>query len=426
MGTLTITKSYAASTALMEVDIDAFRNGLHTLFNTDKLGSTNFSGAMALTSTKFTGTSILSTDNTNITFGATSDATFGLDASKNFVWNTSTTTFELRFYAGSTYYMEVATDKVNMPGDIIIGAGGSGQSVLQALSSYRKPVLEWSSSTAVTLQNNSATTDQTVIYFPTFIAAVTEAAPSKFRFASISVEANGYGTAHTGAAKGGRKVGLALTTNTWYYVYAAKVRSGTDFSSSTAKFVIVFDNVAPLAANGATLDTSYGNGNWVYLGLVRYGFGAAGTGAAIPRFKYSNKGWCSFYETDPAYAGINLAYTTTDADDTTTAFYTFAAGISGQVLPETIGHVRLQLARARVSDWKIRETSTSTSDVIWAGGWQTDDGTLGHGFLVEVPNVTGYSVFQERKSSNAGTTRAVTLAGFCDGYMLQRRHGHGV
>ena len=189
---------------------------------------------------------------------------------------------------------------------------------------------------------------------------------------------------------------------------------------------MVFDTTAPIQDNASALDGFYGSGNYVYLGLIRYGFGAAGSNASIPKFLYSNKGNCSFYETDPAYAGVNLAYTTTDADNLVTPLYTFAAGTSGNVLPETIGHVRLQIARARTSDWRIRETSSSSSDVIWSGGWQSDDATLGQGFLIDLPNITGYSVFQERKSSLAGTTRAVVLAGFVDGYMLNRRHGHGI
>lgn len=427
MGTLTITKSYAALTALMEVDIDAFRTGLHTLFNTDKLGSTNFSGSMALTSSHFTGTSILASDNTFITFGASADGLFGLDSSKNYVFNTSATTQELRFYAGSTYYLEVATDKVNVPGDIVIGTGGSSQTILNGLSLYRKPVIEYNSATSITLQNNTATANQTVIYFPSLVAAVTESSPAKYRYASISVEANGYSGSHTGAAQGGRKVGMAATTNKWYYVYAVGLRGGSDYSATTAKFIMVFDDTAPTAANGSTLNSAYGSGNWLYLGAIRYGFGATGDNNDIIKFKYSNKGWCSFYEkSSTGYGGLNLAYSTTDGDNTASALYTIAAGESGNVIPAIFGKLRFSLNRERVSDWKLRETSSSSSDVIWAGGYQSDDGTLPHGFLVETGNVSGNSFFQERISSNAGTARSVTLAGFQDPYMLNRRHGHGV
>lgn len=427
MGTLTITKTYASGTALMESDIDNFRTGLLTLFNTDKLAAGNFSTSSAFTSSQFTGAALTAADATYLNFGDTDDGLLGLDVDKKWVFNTLNTTYELRFYAGSTNYMELYTDKVYVPGDIAIDSnGGGGGSVLKAVSSYYKPVLVYDSATSIALENNNATTDSTTIYFPNFVATITESTPAKYRYASISTTANGFGVADSGTAKGGMRTGT-VATNTWYYVYAAKVRSGTDYSATAHKFVMVFDTTAPTAANGATIDGYYGAGNWVYLGLIRYGFGESGSTSSIPKFVYSRKGWCTFYEkASTGYCGLHLAYSSTDADNSSSAFYTIAAGTSGSVIPTTIGHIRLGLFRERVSDWKVRETSTSTSDIVWSGGWQTDDGTLPHGFLVEIANVAGYSVYQTRKSSNAGTARAVVLAGFTDGYMINKGLGHGI
>lgn len=426
MGTLTITKTYASGTALMESDIDNYRTGLLTLVNTDKLAIANFSATLAILSSQFTGAALTAADATYLNFGDTDDGLLGLDVDKKWVFNTSTSTYELRFYVGTTNYMELYTDKVYVPGDVAFdyNGGGSG-SVLKSLSSYLKPVLVYNSTTSVSIENNNATTDSTTIYFPTFVATVTETSPAKYRYASISTTANGFGVADSGASRGGMRTG-GVATNTWYYVYAAKVRSGTDYSATAHKFIMVFDTTAPTPANGATIDGYYGAGNWVYLGLIRYGFGASGSDSSIPKFVYSRKGWCTFYEkASTGYCGLHLAYSSTDADNTSSAFYTIAAGTSGSVIPATIGHVRLGLFRERVSDWKIRETSTSSSDVVWAGGWQTDDGTLPHGFLVEIANVVGYSVYQGRKSSNAGTARAVVIAGFTDNLMI-RGGGHGI
>lgn len=423
MGTLTITKGYGAGTALMEADIDAFRTGLHTLFNTDKFSSANFA-ALTITAAKFTGAQILLTDNTNITFGASSDATFGLDSSKQIVFNTVATTTEMQFYAGATYYIEFYTDKLYVPGDIIVGEGGSGRSVLQALSSYKKPVLEWAGTESIKIQANSSTTNETVIFFPNFVAAVTEVAngSAKYRQAAVYEAANGYGAADTGNARGGRRSGVSVTTNSWYACYACKVRSGNNYSATTANFILVFDTTLPTVANETTLNGYYGEGNYVYLGLVRYGFGAIGVSSSIPKFVYSNKGWCYFYEKSTGYGGVDLAYSTVDADDTGTPFYTLASGTSGQVIPETVGHVSLQITRERVSDWYIKDAS---GDIIWRGGWQDEAATLPHGFVVELPFVTTYTFHQERKS-NSAVAKAVTLQGFSDGYMLLRRQGHGI
>jgi hypothetical protein len=429
MSTLTITKMYAAQTPLMEVDLDSYRNGLLTLFNTDKFDSGNFAGNTALTHSHFTGVSLLAADNTDIDFGATQDASFGLDSSKNLLLTTANSSFEIRLYAGTTFYLEILSTHINVPGDIILNSNDSNGSkgVLQNLAMYRKPVLEWSSSTEVSLQNNTSTADNTTIYFPNLVASVTESSPTKYRKAAISATANGYASGHSGAVIGGRRSGVSATTNSWFYTYAVKVQSGNEYSATAAKFVIVFDTTAPLTANAATLDGYYGAGNYVYLGVIRYGFGATGDNNDIPKFKYSNKGWCTFYEASSSgYGGLNLAYTTTDGDNTSSALYTIAAGTSGNVIPETIGRCRFNVTRQRGSDWKVRETSSSSSDVIWAGGFQTYDATIPHGFLLELPNVVGYSFFQERKSSNAGTARGVVLAGFIDGYMLHRRSGHGI
>ena len=430
MGTLTITKSYASGSPLMESHIDAFRTGLHTLFNTDLLGSLNFSGATALTTAKFINNKILTADDTDIDFGSSQDGSLKINSSKNIQFNTAATTTEVRFYAGSTYYMEIANDKINLPGDIQIGAGGAGKTVLQALSSYRKPVLVWESSTSISVPQNSATSHNTIIYFPTFVASVTEdvtGGTPKYRKCTITASANGYGTGDAGAASGGKRSGLTISGNNWYYVYAAKVRSGSDYSATSAKFIIVVDDTSPEPSNESTLNTRYGSGCWVYLGLIRYGFGATGTSTAIPKFKMSAKGWTYFYEkSTTGYGGLNLAYTTTDADNTSTALYTVSNGTGTSDIPAIIGHIQLAVQRERSSDWHIRETSSSSSDIIWRGGWQTEDGTISHGFLVEVTNTSGLSVFQTRKSSTAGVARAVVLAGFCDRFITLRRGGHGI
>ncbi len=408
----------------MEVDIDAYRTGLLTLFNTDLLSSANFSGSMALVAAKFTGTNLLAADNTDFDFGNSDDAYFGLDVSKNLYWNTAVNTTEIRFYAGATYYMEFSTTYLSIPGDIVINSGmGGTNTVLQALSSYKRPVITWNSTTTIRLQNNNGTTDSTTVYFPTFAISVTESSPTKYRHASISSTANGYGTGDAGAALGGRRSGLSATANEWYYVYCCKVRSGSDYSATAAKFIMVFDQTSPEAANKSTLDTRYGSGCYVYLGVIRYGFGATGATTEIIKFTYSNKGLCSFQVAGSSgYGGLNLAYTTTDADNTASAFYTIANGMSGNVIPSTIGHVTLSMNRERVSKWYIKDGS---GDVIWDGGWQDDAATLPHGFHVTLANSTDYGIYQLRKSSNAGTAKGVSLVGFVDTYRC-RNKGHGI
>lgn len=417
MGTLTITKAYSDGSALMEAHIDNFRTGLLTLVNTDLFDSGNF-GTTALTNTHFSNSVLLDTDATNLEFGASADALLGLDASKNLVFDTANSGTDIWFNAGS-YDLGFFAAKLNAPGDIKIGA--ARESLLTIVGKYIKPVLVWASSVGVTVQGNSASSNETLIVFPTFTSRVDESSPSKYRAANLTSTANGYGSSDTGAAIGGIRKTLTATANTWYYVYACKLRSGTDYSATSNKFVLVFDTTPPTTGNKNTLDGYYGGGNWVYLGTVRYGFGAAGSSISIPKFKYSNKGWCHFYEADTGYAGVNLAYNADNTDDTSTPLYTLAQGNSGNVAPNTCSHVSLHLSRVYVSDWYIKDTDTN---IIFRGGWQNDEGTLPSGFVVELPMVA-YTVHQER--INAGTVnKFVTLTGFCDKYLPTRRQGHGI
>lgn len=424
MSTLTITKAYSAGNALTEAHIDNFRTGLHTLFNTTKLSAENFDAAMALTSAHFGDGNILDTDNTTIDFGTGSDASFGIDASKNLFFDTAADTTVIRFYAGTTYYLEIQDDKVNVPGDIIFAKGGANRTLLQAIGVYKKPVLEWAGSDAVKLSENTATSDESVVFFPGYFLAVEEVAntSAKYRQASLTNTANGYGVADTGAAKGGRRSGVSITTNSWYAVYAVGLRSGTNYDADALKFILVYDTTLPTSDNESTLDGYYGQYNWVYLGLVRYGYGAAGSSSSIIKFTQSNKGWCYFWGTDggATRGGLTLEQSTSNTDNTS-AFYTFSQGMSGQKVPSIVSHIAVGVSRTAVSDWYIKEPG---GDIIWRPGWQTDDDTFAHGHVVELP-YQAYTVHQVRMGTGAVDKR-VTLAGFCDGYLALRRHGIGI
>lgn len=424
-GTLAITKAYASGNALMEAHVDNFRNGLHTLLNTDKLSSVNFASGMALTSAKFSDTIAQSVDNTLIDFGTGDDAYLGVDTSKDFVFNTTAGTTEIQFYAGTTYYLEIWTDKVNAPGDIIMAKGGANRTILQMLSTYRKPVLQWSGSDSVKLSNNTSSSDEVVISFPKYILAIDEAATTnaKYRQASLNNTANGYGTSDTGAVKGGRRSGVSLTTNSWYAVYAVGLRSGTEYSATALKFIIVFDDTLPTSANHATLDGYYGSGNWVYMGLIRYGYGDSGSNSSIIKFTQSNKGWCYFHGTDggATWGGLVLEQATLAVDNTSTPLYTFSQGMSGQVIPSIVSHIAVGVSSWAVSDWYIK----LGSDIVWRPGWQSDEDTADHGHIIELP-YQAYTVHQERIYTGGTAEKRVTLAGFCDGYLALRRGGHGV
>jgi hypothetical protein len=420
MGTLTITKAYAALNPLLEAHIDNFRTGLLTLFNTDKFSSANFSGSLTFTSTKFSTNELTTTDNSNLTFGTDDDGTIGLDSSAHLVFNTTTSNCTITFTAGSKNTV-MKTTQIDVPGDIVIGAGGSGYGVLFLLGKYRKPVLVYSTSTVINLEQNSGTTDQTVLALPKYVIAVTETidANSKYRSASISNTANGYDSDDTGAARGGKRQGLTLTTNSWYAVYGTRVRYGSDAGN---KFIMVIDDTLPTQANWSTLDTRYGTEEWVYLGLIRYGYGANQTDSAIIPFVYTNKGWCYFTGNGgTSYnGGLVLAQSTADANDS--PLYTVADSMSGQSIPcDAISQGIFNLRRAAVSNWFIRDSSDV---IIWRGGWQAASTSEKHGHSVQMQVQSGMDFCQTRVGTGAQDKRVV-LNGFCDRFINVRRHGYG-
>jgi hypothetical protein len=405
----------------MESHIDNFRTGLLALFNTNKLSSINFSSGMNLVSAKFDDGSITSTDNAYVFLGSDNDCKFGLDGSKNWVFDTTASTTEIKIVTKDGDFIEIYTDKVVVNSIFFNGTANIGIKGILA-KSRPKPTIEWYSTSAVSLQRNSATANTTILNFPEDVISVTEvvSTSAKYRWASVSNTANGYGTGHSGAASGGRRSGVSATSNSWYYVYACKLRSGTDFSSTTHKFIIVFDTLAPTQTNESTLDGHYGSGNWLYLGLVRYGYGATGSSSEIIKFKYSPRGHCILYG-QATYAGLHLAYSTADADNTT-ALYTVATGTSGNVIPSIVGRCTYYVVRENVSDWYIKD---SNGLIIWRGGWQTDDTDLEHGFMVELPMVAGMTFHQVRKGTGA-VGKAVVLAGFTDPYRNVRNQGKGI
>lgn len=428
MTVLAITKAYSTGSALTEAHLDNFRTPLLALFNTTKLTSANFSPAMSIPSAKFTGSELLTADNSYLEFGTDVDAWFGLNSSKEMVFDTAVAATEIKIYAGSTNYMEVYTDKVYVPADIEVY--DSGHTILEALATYQKPVLEWESSTSVKLSNNSASSNETVVWLPdTGAIAIDETVTTTFKYrkADIGNVANGYGTGDSGAAKGGRRSGVSLTSNSWYTVYCCKLRSGSDYSATSPKYILVFDTTLPDSSNESTLDSRYGTGCWVYMGLVRYGFGADGSSTAIPKFKYSNKGWCCFYEksSTATHGGLVLAMSSTDADNTASAFHTLTSGMSGQVIPSIVGKLQICVQRERVSEWYAKD---SDSTVVWRGGWQDAEPENIHGHVVEIGWNATYTLgfYQERKSSAVGTVRSLCLVGFCDTYRSLRRQGIGI
>lgn len=184
---------------------------------------------------------------------------------------------------------------------------------------YRRPVLKFISTTAVDVEANTGTLNQTCILFPNEQRCVTEdtASTSVNRRMTISEAASLSGTKNSGL-----QVGYVLTQNMWYSVYGVKATdTGTDF-------VIVATTTTPLQANYATLNTDFGTNGWVYLGMISYGNNLTVAGNIIISFIQAGAytAFSNAITTIPGAAGTGVKLASTAG--ATTLTWTYAAGFS--------------------------------------------------------------------------------------------------
>lgn len=386
MSSLALTKSYADSTLLfssdlhdMWIELEAKTNGL--------LASDNVAAGWASFS------NVTFAKDTDYTLGTTASAYIGLTTATNNLYfeNVSAATSFLFQQAGTTIAF------LNTSGDLVVDKdiffyNRSTVYPLSYLIGYAKPVLVYTDATSISVEQNTTTANRTLIVFPAGPIAVAEdiTTTNKFRQLKIDVSANGYLVGHTGAADSGMKVGLSLTENTWYFVYAVVVQGGTD--SSNNNFIMVVDSVNPSPANWGTLDTSYGSGMWVYLGLFRYGYGLT-SGAVIVPFLNDKSGWHTFTGRAATnnFFGIKVA----EGSITSTTYATvetFTPANSGDAVPASCSHFKMTM-RPVASGAEMNGTMIITDgsdNVLWdlqsfAVNLAIDEA---HGMSAIVPNIT--------------------------------------
>lgn len=254
------------------------------------------------------------------------------------------------------------------------------------LFGYRRPNLVYSSATAVNVENNTGTSNQTTIIFPDGdIRSVTEDVSSTHKYRQFLITATAEFT--SGTEDSGLYSGLSEAANTWYAIYA--VKSQID----STKFVLVGTTTLPLQANFATLNSNLGTSSWVYLGLIRNGDGAAATGDIL---NFAHSGACTVFRnaTSALEPGIRLAAAT----DTSVA-YTYSAGTGAGTIPD---HIKLGIITAYAQQ-TLTLSNTTTSAVYSIA---SDTGTNSSQCIAVLPDGL----------TNAGDSavRRITLSGFID------------
>jgi hypothetical protein len=293
--------------------------------------------------------------------------------------------------AGTTIMTITSTGDVEISKDVYFDTSPT-TFPMSYLLTYCKPVLVYVDSTTIDVEQNTTTANNTLIMMGYGPISVTEntSSTSKFRRLKLSEYANGYDASHTGAANSGIRLGLSLTSNTWYFVYAVRVQGGDD--AETPKFILVGDTIDPDPSNWSTLDGHYGDDDWVYLGLFRYGFGTGSITTLVP-FVQDKSGWHNFIgvrDTD-CFFGIQTVGTTVNSTAYVTK-QTYSVGNSGSgSVPATCSQFAVAFKiLAEGSELVGNYVITDSSGVDF---WQMQSYGPNleideyHGFQLKIPNV---------------------------------------
>lgn len=387
MSQLALSKLYGDLTLLFKSDIDTMWTELETKTN-GNLDSDNVQAGWA------SWNQVTLSKDTDYSMGSTTSGFVRYYTSTSeFVFAHDTTARETIFKIGGTEVARIdSSANLKVKKDIYF-ANRSTTYPLSYLIGYQKPVLVYVNSTDIRVEQNTNTANRTLIVFPAGPIAVTEdtGVTHKFRMLKTSATANGYASGHTGAADSGLRTGLTLTANTWYFVYAVVVQYGDDAAGGADNFILVVDDTNPTTGNWSTLDTRYGAGMWVYLGMFRYGHGGAATTTVIP-FVQDHQGWLSFTGRAASNHFFGIWINTADPSSTSyTSLQTFSAANSGNAAPANASIIKAAIRIGADADnhmlgnFILTDSSLATLWTMPSFGDLLSNSEL-HGWEFKIPN----------------------------------------
>lgn len=381
MTALALTKNYSDTTLLFASDIHGMWTELETLVN-GGIESEHVTTGWA------NWTMVTLAKDTDFTLGVSDSAIFRYyDTEDEMVFAHDTT-----FQDNEIKIAGTAVATLNSSGNLAITKDvyfytKSTRYPLSWLVHYQKPVLIYVDADTINVEQNVPIANRTLIVFPSGPLSVTEntAFTSKHRQLKLSEAANGYSEAHVGPANSGMRV--SLSANKWYFVYAVTIKGGNDVG---AGFVLVGDSVKPSVGNKGTLDNVYGENEWVYLGLFRYGHGLTLTTTMIP-FIQDHAGWHTF--TGRAASNGFFGILTSSSDISETSYSTldqFTAADTGAAAPSTCSMLKISYRPlpGNVESCGNFIVSDSSDNVLWdlpsfSVNLESDEA---HGWYLTIPN----------------------------------------
>lgn len=407
MSNLSVTRSLTAETNPSESQFDTMRTDLLDFFNAQNLDENNL-GSGGLNYTDLTDPG----DDEKLEF---------TDSDAYLIYNSGANDFHLNNTQGDlvfktkpastlTEYMRLRdSDGALALRELLklnTSVGDQTVDLTWILSRYKKPLLEYTSDDVITIEENSTASNETLLLLRDRLTTVID------RTMSLAVTANGYDAGHTGAAVSGLEDGLTRSSNTWYYIYGVEVQYGDDNDGTNS--IIVASETSPEQSNVSTLNTEYGSGKWVYLGVIRNGWNDGSSDNIIVPFIMDEHGSTRFKTsgTDNEPGGIVLAEATSSSADLeyTLAFGNGAAQIPPVATRGTFGGRRdkhgfaMDYESTGTGEHQARETTTE----------HDTDSSRDASLFMTVPLVSGYKV--EVQVGSDPTNQIITLHGLVDHY----------
>lgn len=263
-------------------------------------------------------------------------------------------------------------------------------------STYRRPVLQYSSGTVVNMETGiNGTSGQAQILFPDgTIRTDSTTGRINCNLAQVAVLS---GTAQSGLRAG------SVANNTWYSVFAVKV------TDSSTNFVAVADTTLPTQTNYSSLNSVFGTNGWVYLGMVRNGDGDA---AATVLLQFMQTGATTLFYNVTAGGnsvevcpGIKFA----TSASTTALGYAYAAGTGNAQIPN---HLTNHIWSASINATGGATAFTIRDGATGAKLYQADLAVNHKGIArVHYPLVSGNTV---EADNGAASPMDIYFVGFMD------------
>lgn len=409
MTTLNVTRALISRTNPTESQFDTMRTELLTFFNTTLMDENNLAtGGLLYTSL----------DNSmadNALFSWTGDdALMKYDSSndKFVIQNTEGNVFwGLKSGSTVTRYMELesSTGNLVLKGALTFNTAKGSQAVdlMWLLARYRKPRLVYSTDDIVAVNGNYSDGE-------TYIMGRDRLWKVYDTTCSLAVNANGETSGDTGTAVSGLAQGLTRTANRWYYIYAVEVQYGTQ--ADGVNCILVAHTTSPLSANITTLNTAFGTGKWIYMGVIRNGYNDGSFTNIIVKFQYDENGYCFFTNGTVTNAGRGVTMTSSTAD-VNLEWTVDNTNNDADSIPQTATRCVMSGYRSEYGfEFHYREVASSENHAVNTSCYHpASTPSLTATAILDVPVLTGYKFVVV--IGNTTTNNRIMLTGFMDHYL---------